>query len=429
MQLAKELREFEQYQQERKDLKGMLTISESTYLAKYLPAPTKKTIHNIKPPSKKPLQKRFRTIGIVAIIVAIMLIFVISSYVKMAMYDNVREKPGEEYEAWLNSYPNATTDEQLEEGWEAVEKAWKKRGVTIDWDYIKEEIAGHYIIRDADDFDSAMRKELYDKWYGYNTKASYVVFPTLIAIAVLVFLVRGIKKIKESYKQEIETNKKLKRENEANQKYNDTVYPGLVEAREKKLPEIRAQYAKEIANVREKLKLVEMLLEMKADILPEYYHKNAGDIAEILERGRADSLKEAINIFEDDKRAAAEAARRAAEERYRAEQEERHRRQMEEEARRAADAAEKAAKAAQASATASATRTTQTTTSEPPKFVRFYHFKGNPDYVGVNVISNENNVYAAKRLMMITYGKTEADLNWTSSEKPGAPYFDGRNAH
>lgn len=429
MQLAKELREFEEYQQERENLKGMLGISESTYLGKYLPAPTKKAIYNIKQPSKKPLQKRLMTVGIVGLIVAIVLIFIISSYAKMTTYNNIMEKPGEEYEAWLNNYPNATTDEQLEEGWEAVEKAWKKRGVKVDWDFIKEEIAGHYIIRGADDFDSAMRRELSDKGSSYNEKASYLVFPTLIAIVVLVFLARGIKKIKEEYEQEIERNKKRERENEENQKYNDTVYPTLVAAREKKLPEVRAQYAKEIENVRKKLELVEMLLAAKAGILPEYYHKNAGDIALILERGRADSLKEAINIFEEDKRAAEEAARRAAEERRRAEQEERHRRQMEEEARRAADAAEKAAKAAQTAATASASRPAQTTRSEPPKVVVFYHFKGHPDTVGVNVISTPSNQYAAKRLMMITYGKTEADLGFTCSEKPGAPYFDGRNAH
>ena len=60
--------------------------------------------------------------------------------------------------------------------------------------------------------------------------------------------------------------------------------------------------------------------------------------------------------------------------------------------------------------------------------VTFYHFKGQLDYVGVNVISNVNNVYAAKKLMMVTYGKTEADIDWTSSEKKNAPYFDGTKA-
>lgn len=62
-------------------------------------------------------------------------------------------------------------------------------------------------------------------------------------------------------------------------------------------------------------------------------------------------------------------------------------------------------------------------------FIRFYHFRGNPDYVGVNVISQGCNVWAAKQLMLKTYGKTERDIDFYGGERKNAPYFDGRNAH
>ena len=60
--------------------------------------------------------------------------------------------------------------------------------------------------------------------------------------------------------------------------------------------------------------------------------------------------------------------------------------------------------------------------------ITFYHFKGQLDYVGVNVISNVNNIYAAKKLMMATYGKSESDIDFTSGENKRAPYFDGTKA-
>lgn len=67
---------------------------------------------------------------------------------------------------------------------------------------------------------------------------------------------------------------------------------------------------------------------------------------------------------------------------------------------------------------------------EANKIITYYCF-GPLDYNGVNVISHVNNVYAAKKAMLNTYGKSESDIKfWSGQErKDCSNYFDGRNFH
>lgn len=134
----------------------------------------------------------------------------------------------------------------------------------------------------------------------------------------------------------IEKYERQKKEAEENKKYNETVLPGLLAEREAKLPALREEYAEWYKKVLSALENIEKLYAEVAHFLPEYYHKNAGQIATILEHGRADSIKEAINIFEEDCRAE-----------MLAEENRRHQEKMEKEASATARAAEEARKEAQ----------------------------------------------------------------------------------
>ena len=428
--LAQELKQLHNDRSKYAEIESMLSVSESTYIAKYLPMPASKPIHTIVPATKKPLKAQTIKIVVSGIISLIMLFLVISFYAQAIGYKNLWEDPGEEYEAWLNNIQYAQSEDDLKDDWKAVEEDWQKHGVKVNWDLITEEILDKYLIDSAGAFDSSMSSLLHSNWQDNNTKGAFLVVPTLIVIVVLVFFIKSYKKLKEIYNNQVVKNNNLQQQNESNKKYNETVLPVLIAERERKLPGVREEYATGIASLKKKKEQLKQTIDMRASLLPEYYQKHALEIAMILERGRADTLKEAINIYEEDKRA----GQILIEEKRRAAEEERHRIQMEAAALRAAEAAEKAARAAQATQTAqayksSAPKSAPTPKNEPYKVVTFYHFKGNPDTVGVNVISNMNNVYAAKKLMMTTYGKTATDIDFTTSEKKNAPYFDGRNAN
>ena len=62
----------------------------------------------------------------------------------------------------------------------------------------------------------------------------------------------------------------------------------------------------------------------------------------------------------------------------------------------------------------------------PSEMITYYCF-GPLDGDGVNVISYVNNVWAAKMAMLRMYGRKESDIKFSSSERKGAPVFDGRN--
>lgn len=65
---------------------------------------------------------------------------------------------------------------------------------------------------------------------------------------------------------------------------------------------------------------------------------------------------------------------------------------------------------------------------ESVKFICFYHFKGEGENGGVNVVSKVDNAWAAKERMLEAYKKTMIDIDRSGPENKNAPYFDGTHA-
>ena len=72
------------------------------------------------------------------------------------------------------------------------------------------------------------------------------------------------------------------RKNEENRKYNETVWKQLIAERAKKIPAVKQEYAESIEAVRNQLDAALNNISLYGQVLPEYYHNNAEDIALIL---------------------------------------------------------------------------------------------------------------------------------------------------
>ena len=332
------LRKLDNDTNELKELSSLLAITESQYIESKLPSPRAMTIWNPTPPSKKAVRHTLFPLYIFVIIGLVLLTSTIFTYVLSSNYMSVREEPGDEYISYINAYASAQTIEELETNWSAVEDAWKARGVNVDWEFILE-LSENYYIDSGESFDSCVRSALREKWDKYNTIASYQVVGLIVLLIPIIFFIKKTSAASKEYRQEKESYKKQLAKDAECKKYNDFVLPGLIEERNQKLPALRQEYAeaKQAANDARK-QLMESIA-ILGQLLPQHYHNDAAKIALIIERGRADSIKEAINLFEDDKRA----EEFAAAERRRIEAEELRQERMENEARRAAYAAEKAA--------------------------------------------------------------------------------------
>ena len=89
-------------------------------------------------------------------------------------------------------------------------------------------------------------------------------------------------------------------ENEKNHEYNASVYPKEIAEYEKFLPEREKEYEEYKQNIDKKLLGVEEKLSQFDGFLPKKYIEVADKILEILEDYRAESLTEAINVYEND---------------------------------------------------------------------------------------------------------------------------------
>ena len=158
----------------------------------------------------------------------------------------------------------------------------------------------------------------------------------LLLIVVGVFA-KKVQNCKKEYESAMKHHAKVVEERKQNKTYNETVLPDLIKMRNVRIPGLKEEYAALMKSIREDLSKVEEYIEVQAPFLPEYYHRHAEDIANIIDRGRADSVKEAINVFEQDEQ-----------ERRRLGEEMRHNQSMEAQARLAEREARKRAEWEQA---------------------------------------------------------------------------------
>lgn len=343
LQLAEELGELGKSVDKKHELSGLVDVTEEQYIAAHLPRPEAKPLLTTSAPSKTRMIRTACFFLAFTVLALVLLFSAISSFSKSKKIDELAKDPGEEYEAWLDSFGTVSSFEELEDGWKTVEKAWKKRGVDVDWNFVvnvKDNMYASVIY--ADRFDQQLFYAIKNEKDHNSAGTTKLIFFILSLIPMAIFGINTKARYGE-WRNATQKHEADLRENEARQKYNKTELPRLLAEREEKLPAVRAEYEDAIRSVREELAEAETEIAKRAHLLPPYYHENAVAIALILVCGRADTLKEAINIFEEDQRA----AELADIERQRAADEERHRRAMEQEAQRAAEQAHQDALAQQ----------------------------------------------------------------------------------
>lgn len=322
LKLAKILRTLGKSLKARDEFMKKSKTTEEGYLESKLPTPSPRYVCNPVPANKMALKPVFLKLLITFAIAIVLLIVALSSFSMESRVDEIFWDPGDEYEKWGNDYYMTQNVEQAEENWEIVKKAWKKRGVTINW----KDIEKHGTV----DLEDSVSQALNDKVPDYRVGNYSISFFVILLIPTGIF---G-KKAYDAYRKYQKDAKKFEKDTvdrEKAIKYNNEVLPGLIAERDAKLPPLKEEYVQWRKDVLAKLQEAQNAISLYEPYLPEHYHKNAEEIAKILENGRADDIKEAINIFEEDER---ERARRE-EERRRIEAEERYRRLMEQKAEEA----------------------------------------------------------------------------------------------
>lgn len=99
-----------------------------------------------------------------------------------------------------------------------------------------------------------------------------------------------------NYKQKLVDVQKLTATNKKNEDYNKT-YPELMQEYNDTVKKYELKYAEESASYKEKLDEINVKLEEYAELISPKYYQNIDEIITIIEDGRADSIKEALNIF------------------------------------------------------------------------------------------------------------------------------------
>ncbi len=145
----------------------------------------------------------------------------------------------------------------------------------------------------------------------------------------------------KGYKEDLQKYKETLEKNLNTDKYNSDEYPELLKKYNEEFLRCKESFAQKCVECREKLDTVEKEIANYDGIISPKFYNNINDIVTIIEDGRADSLKEALNIFVSDSRqkdlvkAQQESNRIAEQQMWDAQ---RHNREMEQQARRQADA-------------------------------------------------------------------------------------------
>lgn len=167
------------------------------------------------------------------------LVIGISALVKNSNIKDIVENPGEEYNEWCEILiAKGSFDEMTKDEWMPVQKSWKKQGVSFTWNELvefntKDEISA----RGTPEY--IREKRVYDI-FEVRSEALQTKFITSIVvfiICILVFyVVRGGFKEIPNLLAQIVNIPKIKKQNIANQRYNELEYPKLVKEYEQALP-------------------------------------------------------------------------------------------------------------------------------------------------------------------------------------------------
>lgn len=308
-----------------KTVEDILKTSEYSYAAshrKVLKPQKKPLISDVRRPQKKPLMTSLIFMCLFSIIAIILLINVVLSYVTMSIYTKIEEDPGKEYIDYVNAYNQIESVEQLESNWKAVENAWKKRGVNIDWNFVLDAAASHRI-DSGEDFDSAIMSHLSAEWQEINTGNGIKVAVLICVIVPLtIVFINKFRSAFPVYKTEHSRYTENKKINKQNQDYNENIYPKLYKEWETAELEIISEYNATIAKAKkDKAELESSLSNIYQKFPPKYQSPlHVSNIYDIMAANKVDNVEMGVSFYEAKlKREEEERELRAAEARIKAE--------------------------------------------------------------------------------------------------------------
>lgn len=188
---------------------------------------------------------------------------------------------------------------------------------------------------------------------GFSTIVTFAASIAIEAAAVVPPILKIQKKENqynqayEEYKKNLKKANKTIAANKKNEEYNNT-YPELMKQYTDTVNKYELKYEEESTSSKERLDEINVKLKEYEGLISPKYYQNINEIITIIEDGRADSIKEALNIFISDSKQnelikeQREANRIADKKR---EDEKRHNLAMENEARRQSDIAARQADA------------------------------------------------------------------------------------
>lgn len=279
--------------------------------------PKKKTVLESIEPSNN--NKRINFVSLILMLGIILFIgLLIFTIWRIRYISEFFKNPGTAWQNWLDtSWNNVEDIYDIENGWNLVEADWENKGVFVSWEFVKKIIDSNntrFIIYSNDLL--KWIEEKYSHKYEIFIYVSCFAIPTLIYFLIKLLIIK--KKRNENYKTKYEKYVEVKTKNEKANYYNQNVYPTLLEKYENdveeyvsKCKELDEEYKskydierkiyleeKEDANI--ELKKLNTEISKYKDLISENYYDSLYYIVQIIDNGRADSLKEAINIFHQD---------------------------------------------------------------------------------------------------------------------------------
>ena len=345
--------------------------SESSYISKNTSKPVepkKKKIETFDLPNNSKYQSLKKTINIFVIVILVLCLMIVGKCIYKSYVSSVINECSE-WEEWVtNDWASSNVFDDNESSYSKVQSSLKSYGLNLSWNKINKTVNRHWKNGGYIYSDSLKEYLISDLSNSFLLPIGNGILIFIVAVIIIIFNRYYSKYINEKNLliDAIDKCNKVIELNVKSKEYNDIKYPELEKKYqddskeyEKKVEELKIEYREKINNADKEINKLNDELKLLEGTISTRYFSRAKDLAEIIEDGRADSLKEALNIMKSDDDAAellAEQKRKndimQEEMERQREAEEAHNRQMERYAEQQARAAEDEARAAQEQARA-----------------------------------------------------------------------------
>ena len=251
-------------------------------------------------------------IGLVMMIVAILFLSSVISF-----FTNINNNPGDAWNDWIRNYwtGESATIESISKGWHPVFVSWLMRGRIAPWFLVED------LIKDNGWFGSSQCLYVINRRFK-NLHTAYFI----IGGIALFFLVRLFFSLVSDYKSTIRYNKECvinaenaRKENIEIKRYNKEDYPKVLEKYQqdyeqyekeckviddliKRKKEFYKKCFKEESNkTNDEIKKIDARIRTYSDVVNENQLRFVNRLRNIIDMGRAESIKEAMNVmYQDD---------------------------------------------------------------------------------------------------------------------------------